>query len=705
MGVRWYGCVLAAFAGLALAAPASALAAPPMITDAASCEAAIPGAVWSGGQCFIPPGSSVTLDTQVDVGAGVYLTNDGSLTIAAGAGITNAGGTVTNNGSIVLDGSLGNDVGTGNATINNYGSITVNGSLGSGCRWAPTYVGEPFPYCTIANAGSGSIDVASGASLSSDCGVSAICYLRSLGSIDNAGNLTVECTQADECTNILENDGDLHNAAAGILQILWGSALQNGDPFTGAGTLENDGEIGVTDVPNSPYKGNSFVNFTTFTNNNYMSVTAPAIASNAGWFYNYGTLAGSAAFDNGEPHLYNECGATLLIDVTGVPAVDVPCTMDATSETITPASVTITPARWSDMLFNGIEFTITVTDTTTPIDTAPDGTVSLSDGGAGGTFADDVGDPFNSCSPSNSGDDGYGYLVPTSGTTSQCRVLYFPQGDLPSKPIVIIATYQGDATHTANGGAVSVMVVQATPPTITASATSNGSAYTSGTWTNHDVVVQFDCNALAGVASLTPDQTVSTEGADQSVTGTCTDTAGSSASATFSGIDIDKTPPVVSYSGDAGSYTVDQQVAITCSASDALSGLASNTCQNVSGPAYTFPLGTNTFSAGATDNAGNSASASTSFTVAVTPTSLGNLGLQFVQGSARYQALSANQQAVVERLADVATRAAARILPDLKPAQKTAFLRAYQAAVAHLARDGWLSQSQAGTLTQLAAGL
>ena len=176
------------------------------------------------------------------------------------------------------------------------------------------------------------------------------------------------------------------------------------------------------------------------------------------------------------------------------------------------------------------------------------------------------------------------------------------------------------------------MVGDSTPPTITASATSNGLAYTAGTWTNQDVVVHFDCTdnpGGSGVASVTPDQTVTTEGDAQSVTGTCTDNAGNTASATYSGIRIDKTAPTVSYTGNAGTYTVDQQVAITCAPSDALSGIASSTCANITGPAYTFGLGSHTYSATATDNAGNQAGASTTFVVEVSYSSLCNLATQF----------------------------------------------------------------------------
>ena len=101
------------------------------------------------------------------------------------------------------------------------------------------------------------------------------------------------------------------------------------------------------------------------------------------------------------------------------------------------------------------------------------------------------------------------------------------------------------------------------------------------------------------------------------LTATCGDLAGNAGRATKT-VKVDKTAPVVGYAGNAGSYTVDQTVAITCSASDALSGLASSTCANVNGAAYTFAMGSNTFSASATDVADNRNTGSTRFTVSVT---------------------------------------------------------------------------------------
>ncbi len=65
------------------------------------------------------------------------------------------------------------------------------------------------------------------------------------------------------------------------------------------------------------------------------------------------------------------------------------------------------------------------------------------------------------------------------------------------------------------------------------------------------MTVSFTANdALSGVASVTDPVTVSTEGTNKSVTGTATDKAGNSASATVSGINIDEKAPTIT--GAAG---------------------------------------------------------------------------------------------------------------------------------------------------------
>jgi YD repeat-containing protein len=105
---------------------------------------------------------------------------------------------------------------------------------------------------------------------------------------------------------------------------------------------------------------------------------------------------------------------------------------------------------------------------------------------------------------------------------------------------------------------------------------------------------------------------------------------------------IDKTKPMVTYTGAQATYSILDTVSITCSASDPLSGgvasgVASTTCQNITGPAYNLDP-TNSFSASATDFAGNTGTGSVSFQVVVTYADLCTLGKRFVTNSGLAQA-------------------------------------------------------------------
>lgn len=65
-------------------------------------------------------------------------------------------------------------------------------------------------------------------------------------------------------------------------------------------------------------------------------------------------------------------------------------------------------------------------------------------------------------------------------------------------------------------------------------------------WYNTNVVVHFTASdEVSGIDTLTPDQTLSNEGASQSITGTATDNAGNSAEYIVSSINLDKTSPLI----------------------------------------------------------------------------------------------------------------------------------------------------------------
>lgn len=151
-------------------------------------------------------------------------------------------------------------------------------------------------------------------------------------------------------------------------------------------------------------------------------------------------------------------------------------------------------------------------------------------------------------------------------------------------------------------------------------------------WYTSDITVSWSVtDGTSGIATSNGCTLTTTTTDNAGTTYTCTATNGAGLTATKSvSAKRDATKPVIGYAGNLGSYTVDQTVSITCAASDAMSGLASSTCANVSGAAYTFAIGANSYSASAADNAGNTNAASTSFTVAVTSGSLCTLVQRWV---------------------------------------------------------------------------
>jgi hypothetical protein len=147
----------------------------------------------------------------------------------------------------------------------------------------------------------------------------------------------------------------------------------------------------------------------------------------------------------------------------------------------------------------------------------------------------------------------------------------------------------------------------ATAPVAQATATPAANAHG---WNNTDVTVTFaGTDALSGLAACDPAVTLG-EGANQSATGTCTDMAGNSADATISGINIDKTAPVVQTTrtpdANANGWN-NTDVTVSFAWTDTLSGPV--TCDSTA----TFGEGASqSATSSCTDLAGNTASASVS---------------------------------------------------------------------------------------------
>jgi probable HAF family extracellular repeat protein len=129
----------------------------------------------------------------------------------------------------------------------------------------------------------------------------------------------------------------------------------------------------------------------------------------------------------------------------------------------------------------------------------------------------------------------------------------------------VTPTCEDQAGNPASGTAFAVKIDKANPTVGAATAVkldSNGnpvSTYAAGDWTNKDVKVSWTCtDADSGAVNASGSQTITTEGASNSVTPSCEDNAGNTASGTaFSPIKIDKSAPKVTYDDNGASVNAD----------------------------------------------------------------------------------------------------------------------------------------------------
>ena len=165
----------------------------------------------------------------------------------------------------------------------------------------------------------------------------------------------------------------------------------------------------------------------------------------------------------------------------------------------------------------------------------------------------------------------------------------------------------GNATSVVEGG----INIDRTAPEISGSRTPAADA---DGWTNSDVTVSFTCaDDLSGVSSCTEPVPVTSEGANQRVTGTAIDRAGNTASATVGGINIDKTGPSFSRPGDASVEANGPEGAVVAYAAPTATDSATPdalpvTCDPPAGSA--FPIGTTLVTCSSTDSGGNTGKSS-----------------------------------------------------------------------------------------------
>ncbi len=292
------------------------------------------------------------------------------------------------------------------------------------------------------------------------------------------------------------------------------------------------------------------------------------------------------------------CGDSQTITVTPVGVGDADITLSETANTA-GGTFTVDAAKFTAHVTAGAP-----SDVTPPVIVA---TVSP-DANANGWHSSDVTVSWTvtdgeSAISSSSGCDTTILTAETAGTTLTC-------------------------TATSDGGTSSDSVtikIDKTAPVVTGSRLPL--ANTAG-WNNTDVVASFMCADTGSVQSdidvdTVAGTTVSTEGADQSVTSTgdCIDNAGNAAvAATVSNISIDKTAPDVTITtpADGAKYIRNHVVLADWAVSDALSGInaSATTATAADGSAIdTATLGIKAFTVSATDLAGNMTSVTNSYTV------------------------------------------------------------------------------------------
>jgi Tol biopolymer transport system component len=208
-------------------------------------------------------------------------------------------------------------------------------------------------------------------------------------------------------------------------------------------------------------------------------------------------------------------------------------------------------------------------------------------------------------------------------------------GDVPvsDQGTTTVSYWSVDVAGNKEDTQTATVLIDTIPPSVSGKATVDPNA---AGWYNSDVTVHFSAtDALSGVKSVSPDAVLASEGANQTAHGSAIDVAGNSANASVSGINLDKTAPVIAVSSPAAgaTYYQHQDATANWSATDALSGVASASGSVANGGALdTSAPGTHTVTVSATDAAGNTSAKTVTYAV-VTPGDLFGSLLAFYDGS------------------------------------------------------------------------
>jgi RHS repeat-associated protein len=195
-------------------------------------------------------------------------------------------------------------------------------------------------------------------------------------------------------------------------------------------------------------------------------------------------------------------------------------------------------------------------------------------------------------------------ITATPATWSDTRITAPVPAGVPLGAASVVVTVPGaGSSNSATFTVVAPLAMTASP---SPAANANG-------WNNSNVTVTYSCTGGAPPVQCPAAQTVSTEGANQTISATATDANGATASASVT-LKIDKTGPVVAVTSPANNtITTASTQQVSGTVADSLSGIASASCNG--SPATiqagavsciaTLVSGTNLIPISATDVAGN----------------------------------------------------------------------------------------------------
>jgi hypothetical protein len=286
---------------------------------------------------------------------------------------------------------------------------------------------------------------------------------------------------------------------------------------------------------------------------------------------------------------FSSCGSTPSVTVTGVSPGTANITLSQVSNTTGSGTFNLTTAT----------FSVTVSNPTPPADTtAPTIDYTLTPGtpdGSNGWYKSNVTLVWNVTDPESA--------VTKTGCADQNIT-----SDQAEQTYSCSASSAGG-----NAGPVSVSIKRdATAPNVTANADRNTPDHNG--WYNSPFTISFSGTDVgpSGLAGCDPDVNYNgPEGTGNNVSGSCTDDAGNSASATFGPFNYDATAPDVTASADRpadhnGWYN--HALTVSFSGTDTANGSGNVTCD--ADVPYSSPAtSSHSISGSCTDDAGNNASA------------------------------------------------------------------------------------------------